>query len=62
MTSYQANFASHILATAMLVSCSCVKVLGKVTKCSITFYLAHTALAKLKPSDKNMNTYPRMEF
>ena len=30
-----------ILATAMLVSCSHVTVLGKATKCSITFYLVH---------------------
>ena len=42
--SYQANFASHKLATAMLVSCSHVMVLGKATKYSITFYLVHTTL------------------
>ena len=33
-----------ILATAMLVSCSHVTVLGKATECSITFYLVHTTL------------------
>ena len=34
-----------ILATAMLVSCSHRTVLGKATKCSITFYLVHTTLS-----------------
>ena len=46
VTSYQLKQILQVivLGTAMLVSCSHVKVQGKATKCTITFYLVHTTL------------------
>ena len=44
VTSYQANFAIHHMATAMLVSYLHGAVLKNPTKCPITFDLVHTII------------------
>ena len=48
VTSQQVNFASHLFATAMLVSCRHRSVWQNTTKCHRTFYLVHVTMPNFK--------------
>ena len=57
MTFYQANFASLILLTAILVSCWYSTVLENTLKCLDSFHLLH---AHVKDTAQNSHRYPAL--